>query len=283
MKTYIQGLDVGVMQGRLLPKFKQRFQAHPVGYWQSEFAKVSALGLNCIEFILDYEGALENPLLNASGIEEILRLSEETGVAVKTICADYYMDSPLHSESEAEVKQGLEVMKTLVEHGKLLGMTDIVLPCVDQSSLKTVQQVNRFVKVICDNLYLFEDAGINLSLETDLAPKAFLSLLSEIASPSIRVNYDTGNSAALGYDPVEELETYGHLITDVHIKDRTLHGGSVILGNGEAHFDAFFQTLKQQKYQGPFIFQAYRDDEGLEVFKQQLDYIKPWLQDFANG
>ena len=29
---------LGVMQGRLLPKYQERYQAHPVGYWQDEFA-----------------------------------------------------------------------------------------------------------------------------------------------------------------------------------------------------------------------------------------------------
>ena len=41
------------------------------------------------------------------------------------------------------------------------------------------------------------------------------------------VNYDTGNSAALGYDPDEEFKSYGHKITDLHIKDRLLGTGPV--------------------------------------------------------
>ena len=28
---------IGVMQGRLLPKYHGRYQAHPVDYWQEEF------------------------------------------------------------------------------------------------------------------------------------------------------------------------------------------------------------------------------------------------------
>ena len=42
------------MQGRLLPKYKGRYQAHPFGYWQDEFPIASELGLDCIEFIFDY-------------------------------------------------------------------------------------------------------------------------------------------------------------------------------------------------------------------------------------
>ena len=57
---------------------------------------------------------------------------------------------------------------------------------------------------------------------------------------NITVNYDIGNSAALGYDPIEELDSYGDKISDIHIKDRTLNGGPVVLGEGDADFEKFF-------------------------------------------
>lgn len=60
---------IGVMQGRLLPKYKGRYQAHPVNYWQKEFEIAKEIGLDCIEFILDYNDAEINPLLKAGGRE----------------------------------------------------------------------------------------------------------------------------------------------------------------------------------------------------------------------
>ena len=53
----------GIMQGRLLPKYQGRYQAHPVGYWKDEFPIASQLGLDSIEFILDYNEMEKNPLL----------------------------------------------------------------------------------------------------------------------------------------------------------------------------------------------------------------------------
>ena len=61
--------QIGVMQGRLLPKYKGRYQAHPVGYWQDEFPKAAELGLDCIEFILDYNDAEQNPLDDSGGVQ----------------------------------------------------------------------------------------------------------------------------------------------------------------------------------------------------------------------
>ena len=81
---------IGVMQGRLLPKYKGRYQAHPVGYWQDEFPKAAELGLDCIEFILDYNDADQNPLISLEGRKEIQAVCERTGVKVLSVCADYF-------------------------------------------------------------------------------------------------------------------------------------------------------------------------------------------------
>ena len=51
---------VGVMQGRLLAKYHGRYQAHPVGYWQQEFEVAKKIGLDCIEFILDFNDFEKN-------------------------------------------------------------------------------------------------------------------------------------------------------------------------------------------------------------------------------
>ena len=108
---------------------------------------------------------------------------------------------------------------------------------------------------------------IRVSLEADLAPTSFANLLDRIASNYVWVNYDTGNSASLGFDPDEEFIAYGSRISDVHIKDRTIGGGPVMLGLGDAKLSRIKALLEEYNYPGPVIFQAYRDDEGLEYLK----------------
>ena len=79
-----------------MPKYQGRYQAHPVGYWQDEFYIASKNGLDCIEFILDFNDAEENPLLKAGGVDEINTSIEKTGVTIQTICADYFMEAQIH-------------------------------------------------------------------------------------------------------------------------------------------------------------------------------------------
>ncbi len=265
---------IGVMQGRLLPKYKGRYQAHPVGYCQEEFLLAEELGLGCIEFILDYNDAHINPLLTPEGRQEILNLSSQTGVRVLSICADYFMEAPLHSKDAQVAKQSIEILNQLLTAATELEINDIVIPCVDHSSVQDKSKRQRFQKKLSEIIPKAEESGVNLALETDLNPSLFGALLKNFRSDRVTVNYDTGNSAALGYCAAEEFKAYGQKLTDIHIKDRMLSGGSVVLGAGEWDYNLFFMELKKINFNGHFIMQAYRDDEGLEIFKEQLAWLK---------
>ena len=263
----------GIMQGRLLPKYQGRYQAHPVNYWRDEFPIASKLGLDSIEFILDYNDFEKNPLLAPGGIDDILEIEKSSGVSVRSICADYFMEAPLHSNDINVVDKSLNILNNLIKNASLLNVNDIVIPCVDQSSLKNKKDINNFVNNIKSVIGTAESFNINISLETDLAPLPFANLIEKINSKNLTVNYDIGNSAALGYDPDEEFKLYGYKITDIHIKDRLFGGASVPLGSGDADFSKIFELLIKMKYEGIIIFQAFRDDEGVKIFKEQMSWF----------
>ena len=107
--------DIGVMQGRLLSKYKGNYQAHPVNYWQEEFPIASSLGLKCIEFILDFDDYEKNPLMTSNGISEINNISKRNNVYVKSICADFFMKAPLHSDVMEVSNKSKEVLITLIK------------------------------------------------------------------------------------------------------------------------------------------------------------------------
>ena len=263
----------GIMQGRLLPKYKGRYQAHPVGYWKDEFPIAAKLGLNSIEFILDFENAEKNPLLATGGIENIQRTEETSGVKVLSICADYFMEAPIHSDNTITVDKSIGILTRLIKSASLMNVRDIVIPCVDQSSLKDKRQMDKFISNIKNIIRDAEYANVNLSLETDLAPIPFANMIDLIGSKNVTVNYDIGNSAAMGYDLLEEFKAYGDRISDLHVKDRLLSKGPVPLGKGNADIPKVFELLSKNNYQGIIIFQAYRDEEGIEIFKDQLNWF----------
>ncbi len=81
----------------------------------------------------------------------------------------------------------------------------------------------------------------------------------------VRINYDSGNSAYLGYHPTDEFAVYGKYVGSVHIKDRKYRGTTVPLGHGNTDFASLFQNLKKHKYQGDFILQVARGQDGREL------------------
>lgn len=263
----------GIMQGRLLPKYRNRYQAHPFGYWEDEFPIASKLGLDSIEFILDYNDIEQNPLLNNSGIKKILQVQDTTGVRVRSICADYFMEAPIHGNNIKIIDKSLNILEQLIFKSSLLKVSDIVIPCLEKSSLKNKNFLENFVTNIKSISRIAENNNVNLSLETDLEPAPFAKLIETIGSKNVTVNYDIGNSAANGYDPVEEFNAYGEKITDLHIKDRLVGKGPVILGSGNADIPKVFDLLSKYDYQGVIIFQAFRDDEGIEIFKKQQKWF----------
>jgi hexulose-6-phosphate isomerase len=107
--------------------------------------------------------------------------------------------------------------------------------------------------------------NIELHLETSLPPEKFAALLALLPSPLVKANYDSGNSASLGYDVREEFSAYGARIGSVHLKDRVRAGGTVPLGSGNADLTALVEELKKVGYQREFILQVARGTAGEEV------------------
>ncbi len=272
---------IGIMQGRLLPRYKNRYQSHPLHYWQAEFYIARDLDFSQIEFILDFNDSHLNPLMSKAGIKEIQTLINATGVKVKSICADYFMEAPFHSIHQ---QQSEEILKTLISNAADLGVIDIVIPCVDHSTLKNDTDMEMLINSIKKILPFAEEQHININFETDLNPKRFKELLNHFDSNNIKVNYDIGNSSSLGFNPQEEFDAYGEYISDLHIKDRVLNGGSVELGKGNADFDTIFQRLQQLNFQRNIIMQSARELDYVNdltlVQKQKLfleNYIAKYL------
>ena len=266
--------QVGIMQGRLLPKYQGRYQAHPKGYWQEEFDLASEAGLDLIEFIIDFPDAQGNPLMSPEGLTEIRNISQTSGVQVKSICADYFMGAPLHSTNPETAEKSQAILGQLLKNAASIGVTDIVIPCVDKAKLSSDEEKERFVRNIQPPAREAEKLGIHLALETDLTPNSFLDLLDSLDSKCFTINYDTGNSASLGYNPEEEFAAYGNRISKIHIKDRPLGGTSVPLGQGNADLKKSMDIITGSDFCGPLIFESYRDDEGRAIFKKQFDWFK---------
>ncbi len=253
------------MQGRLGPPEGGRFQGFPRTTWRDEFPRAAAAGINAIEWIWDAYGAGANPIESETGLKQMFDLMERYDVAVRSVCADYFMNMTLVRVEGSELESRQAALRWLIGRCRQLGITRIVLPFVDASRIATEADLVQVVSVIEAILPIAEASEVELHLETSLEPEGFGRLLTALPHPMVRVNYDSGNSASLGYRAIEEFEAYGSRVGSVHVKDRLLGGGTVPLGTGDTDFAALDTALRSAHYSGEFVLQAARGIPGDEI------------------
>jgi hexulose-6-phosphate isomerase len=254
-------LPIGIMQGRLLPKINGKIQRFPAEQWRDEFPLAEKAGLKLIEWIYEVYGADKNPLGTDEGIAELKELSVKHGVAVRSLCADYFMDRPLLANPE----EGCKKLSWILRRCHLAGIQRIILPFVDVSRLADAVAEDALIDLLSPFASEAERLGIELHLETDLEPIRFANLIKRLPEMVFKVNYDSGNSASHGYVVTEEFDAYGSRIGSLHIKDRVLGGGSVPLGTGNADFKALRAALDGVGYADDVILQVAREREGNEL------------------
>jgi L-ribulose-5-phosphate 3-epimerase len=259
---------LAIMQGRLVPPEGGHFQSFPRAHWRDEFPLAAQAGLNAIEWIYDVYGEDVNPLSTDSGIAAMHALSAETGTAVRSLCADYFMDRPFLRTTAAEQADLIQKMEWLLSRCHAAGIGRVVIPFVDKSRIETEEEKSQVLTILRALLPAAEKNGVELHLETALAPEPFAALMEQCPHPLLRVNFDSGNSSSHGYIAAEEFAAYGDRIGSVHIKDRVRGGGTVPLGTGDADLPAVFQGLAALPYRGDYVLQIARTEPGGEL---------PWI------
>lgn len=267
---------LGIMEGRLLPPEDGRFQCFPRNQWESEFAQAAKVPFNYIEWVYDLYGHDMNPLGNRAGMERLKNLTQSSGVSIRSVCADYFMDKPFVRCGEQELDERLQELAHILRNGRAVGVNRVVIPFVDASAIRSKEDLAAVEDALKAAMPFAEETGIEIHLETSLGPAEFAKLLNCVPHPKLRVNYDSGNSASLGYSPTNEFAAYGDRIGSVHIKDRVLNGGTVPLGTGSADFPALFSCLERIEYRGDFTLQVARGTPGDEVAwaKRNLAFIR---------
>ena len=263
--------QIGIMQGRLSPRIDGKIQAYPAKTWQKEFEIAKEIGYSAIEWIV--EKPLEiNALMSKSGMQEIKEIILKTGVRVDYVCADFFMQQPLVRMSEKIKEENKKILEQILINSKEIGAIGVEIPFVDASSIKTESEIDELISVTKNAFKLAGEIGINVSLETDLNAKEFRKLLEKVNLDHVKANYDIGNSASLGYEPLEELENYGQKILNVHVKDRKLGSTTVPLGTGNADIRCVFEKLDEIGYTGGITMQAARGEDDVAIAREQLMY-----------
>ena len=250
--------NIGFMQGRLSVIVDNKIQAFPWIHWQQEFPIAEKHGFHFLEWTLDQERLYSNPLLTSSGQMKILKLCKKHHVSIPSLTGDCFMQAPFWKADGDKINDLKKDFLAIARACSKVGIKMIVVPLVDNGSLDTKEQEDLLISFLQDNLSFFEDNNLQIIFESDFTPSEFAMFIDRLPLELFGVNYDVGNSAALGYSPTEEFAAYGHRIMNVHIKDRMLFGTTVPLGEGSADFEQVFSLLAQIGYSGNLILQTAR-------------------------
>lgn len=271
------------MQGRLSPVIDGKIQAFPAATWREEFEYAEKIGFNLIEWVLDSDSIKQNPIFYSEGRKEILFLKDKHGIDITSICCDYFMDVPLTSIKQSVRKEAKNCLIELIKICGKLNIKFIELPLVGQAEIKTKQSVFYLSTLLEEIKPLLEEADIFILLELNLDPEAIINLLRKLNSTRVLINYDTGNSAYWGFNPVNEIPLYGEYIANVHIKDCTKPDYSVFLGKGDVDFQKVFELLEEIDYQGDFILQTSREEEDYLAAKDFYDFTNNLIKEYLSG
>lgn len=271
-------MEIGFMQGRLCDRIDGKIQAFPWRDWEAEFPSAQALGLGLLEWTLDQERLHENPLMTAAGQARIRELSARHGVRVLSLTGDCFMQAPFYKVEGAAREALLADLWAILDASEQVGIRYVLIPLVDNGSLQTTEHERTLLEGVLPLRQRLVSAGMKIVFESDFGPARLAEFIDRLPRDAFGINYDIGNSAALGFSPAEEVGSYGHRIDNVHVKDRKLHGTTVPLGTGNADFPTVFGALRKASYAGHFILQTARadDNDHAGALARYRDMTRAW-------
>ena len=265
---------IGIMQGRLSPIINKRIQSFPLMNWKKEFSILKKIGIKNIEWTLDYDSFEKNPILSNIGIKEIKSFSKKHKIKINSLTGDCFMEKPFW-----KLKRNIDLIedfKKVVNSCNQLKIKYIVVPLVDNGSLKNKKDEKKLKKILFNLIKFIKKNKVEILFESDYGPKKLGDFIKKFDKKLFGINYDTGNSASLGYNINDEFKSYGKFIKNVHIKDRIFKGSTIKLGNGNVNFSDLFKNLKRIRYKNFLILQTARSKSGNHVLeiKNNIKFLK---------
>lgn len=254
--------EIGFMLGRLSPQVDGKIQAFPWENWRDEFAAAQKIGIHLMEWTLDHDRLAENPLMTAEGQAEIKALSAKHHVKVVSLTGDIFMQMPFWRVTGAAREQRLGEFEAVAQACANIGIRFIVVPLVDNGAMTTPDEEACVIAEFSKRAQWLKERDLAVVFECDYPARRLADFIAEFPQGRFGVNYDIGNSAALGYDSAEEIAAYFPRILNVHIKDRVLGGTTVPLGTGNAKLGATIADLVKRGYRGFYILQTARAADG---------------------
>lgn len=265
---------IGIIQGRLSPRPFPKLQEFPWKTWENEFGHAADIGYDFIEWIIEKNGYEDNPLWTKDGRENIRRCIKETGVAVDSVCADYFLENPFFRRDGYSLEHNVLILKELIKKVSEIGAKNILLPVLEMAEIRCEEDEEILTDAIYGVLPDLERNKVRIGFETELPIERYLHLASKFNSYYVGAYYDAGNCTYCGHDMREDMEVLKDYVIAIHVKDRLKGGASVFLGTGDTNFKEGIPYLISNGFEGNFVMQTYYEDDYIGNATKNLQYIK---------
>ena len=261
----------GITQGRLIPPSNGELQCFPGERWVEEFKFAENIGFEFVELLAERKHNELNPIWTDEGKRKILENSKKYNLDIYSSCLDYIMDNGITKNNLIEDER-LSYIFNYIKSVSKLSIKLVILPLLEESSLDefNIDQISQFVSKIAKYA---DELNIKIALESIAKPKTLIKVLKKINLKNIGVVFDTGNSAILSENYLEDINILSEYIIHVHIKDIRKPFGNVPLGTGIVDFVGIFKNLKKINYNGYFSFETNRGVDPINTGRHNLNYI----------
>jgi len=267
-------MKIGFIQGRLLKSENKKFiQYFPSKNWIKEIILANKNKLNLIEWTANLENLKKNPVYNKKLINKAKKILKKNNIKAESLTCDFFMQKPFFKIKNSYFY--LNILRKVIMNAQLLGIRYFVIPLVDNSSIKNINQENLLIKEMLKISSILNSRS-KILFELDFRPRKVLNFIKKFNN-KFGINYDTGNSAALNYNfKIEKL--YFKYVKNIHIKDRLIRGHSVRLGVGNWKYKEFFKYIKKN-YHGNLILQTARSqkDYDMEEILINRSFVRKYL------
>ena len=266
-------MKIGLMQGRLVePEKKNTIQYFPSKKWKIEIEKMDIINFKIIEWTINYENINKNHLFNLKKNKELKSFLKNKKIEVPSVTCDFFMQKPFFKSKK--YYKTISYLKKVIKLSKNIGVKYIILPLVDFSSIKNLDQQKILIREI-KKISKFLGSNQKILFEIDYPPNKVFEFIKKF-DKKFGINYDTGNSASLGYS-FDEEKIYFKYVKNIHIKDRLFGGKTVRLGRGSYDFKKFFSYIKRIKFKHNLILQTARSKNHVKEILINKKFVESYL------
>jgi sugar phosphate isomerase/epimerase len=181
------------------------------------------------------------PLDDPEIISRYLNLSTEHRIPINGTCVDKLHDNGLKSD-----KLAIQWVLDAIRLTSALKTKVLLLPFFGKWAIQNQDEGNAVGDALREIAPEAEKAGIILGLEDTISAENNVRIVDRSKSKQVSVYYDTGNSAAAGFDVVKEIRWLGSdRICQFHLKDNPHY-----LGEGTISFPRVIEAIREIGFTG---------------------------------